>query len=79
MSAVPEWVRSTVITFVVSFALAISASGFEFTQAALVAAAIAAGRTALSAVFPGGSFGVSPVGGAEPDREFPVDEPDGDV
>ena len=50
-------VRSTLISFITALALAVSATDFAWTQSALVAAAIAAARTALSALLPGGSFG----------------------
>lgn len=70
MPAIPEWLRSTLITFAVTFALAVSASDFEWTQSAIVAALIAAGRTALSAVLPGGSFGTSPTIPVDPEAEL---------
>lgn len=60
MPVIPEWLRSILITFAVTFATALVAPGFEFTQAAVVAAAVAAARTAVSALLPGGSFGRTP-------------------
>lgn len=60
MPVIPEWLRSILITFAVTFATALVAPGFEFTQAAVVAAAVAAARTAVSALLPGGSFGKAP-------------------
>lgn len=60
MPSIPEWVRSILITFAVTFAGAVIATDFEWTQQALVAAAVAAVRTAVSAILPGGSFGTSP-------------------
>jgi hypothetical protein len=63
-----EVVRSALLTFVSTFLVTVvpvvTAPDFAWTQAALIAAAIAgltAGiRTAVSALLPGGSFGVEP-------------------
>jgi hypothetical protein len=60
MSAIPEWVRSALLTFVTTFALAITATDFEWSQSTVIAAVIAAARTVLSGLLPGGSFGSSP-------------------
>ena len=60
MTAIPEWLRSVLITFAVTFGTAVLAPGFEFSQAAVVAAAVTAIRTAASALLPGGSFGKAP-------------------
>jgi hypothetical protein len=65
MPVIPEWLRSVILTFAVTFGTAILAPGFEFSQAALVAAAVTAIRTAVSALLPGGSFGTSPIGTGE--------------
>ena len=51
-------VRSTLITFITALALIVTASDFAWTKAALVAAVVSAARTVLSALIPGGSFGV---------------------
>lgn len=53
---IPEWVRSAVLTFAIAFALSVLEAP-DLSHAALVAAAAAAARTALSGVLPGGSFG----------------------
>ena len=65
MTAIPEWLRSVLITFAVTFGTAVLAPGFELTQAAVVAAAVTAIRTAVSALLPGGSFGTPAGGGGE--------------
>ena len=70
----PAWVRSALVTFATTFALAVAASGFEWSQPALIAAAVAAARTAVSALIPGGGFGVAPDSlpvTVELDRELP--------
>ena len=54
---IPPWVRSLLITAVTAFALAITATDFQWSKSALIAALLAAVRTALSAVLPGGAFG----------------------
>lgn len=69
----PAWVRSTLITFAVTFAASLTVADFAWTQDALVAAAIAAARTAVSGLVPGGPFGVAADGGVEEDRPFPID------
>ena len=68
--AMPAWVRSALITAVSTFALAITATGFEFTKSAILAAAITAARTALSAALPGGPFGVKPTPADAPVEDF---------
>lgn len=65
MTAIPEWLRSVLITFAVTFGTAVLAPDFAWTQAALVAAAVTAIRTAVSALLPGGSFGKTPIGSGE--------------
>jgi hypothetical protein len=62
MPVIPEWLRSVLITFAVTFGTAVLAPDFELSQAALVAAAVTAIRTAVSALLPGGSFGNAPTG-----------------
>lgn len=64
MTAIPEWVRSALLTFAVTFALTLAA-GPDLSQATIVAAVAAAARTALSGVLPGGSFGKTPIGSGE--------------
>lgn len=56
-----EVIRSIVLTFLVTFGATVLAEGFEFTQATLIAAAVTAIRTAVSALLPGGSFGAAVV------------------
>jgi Kef-type K+ transport system membrane component KefB len=51
-AAVKAAVVSFVTTFVVTFAAAISVAGFDFNKSTLVAAALAAVRTAVAAVNP---------------------------
>ena len=58
MPAVSPWIRSALITFFTTLALAITATGFEYTKPALVAAGVTAARTAVAALLPGGPFGV---------------------
>ena len=58
----PAWIRSALITFVTTLALAITATGFEFTKPAVIAAVVTAARTVVAALLPGGPFGV----GSEP-------------
>lgn len=60
-----EYVRSVLLTFVVTFVPFILATDFEWGWATVGAAAIAAGRTALSAGLPGGSYGRKPGGSDE--------------
>lgn len=59
----PEIVRSILLTFLATFAAIVLAPGFDFTQATVAAAVVAAVRTAVSALLPGGSFGNSPTTG----------------
>ena len=63
MPIIPEWLRSVLITFAITFATFVVAADFDWTRDALLAAAITAARTAVSALLPGGSFGKAPVGG----------------
>jgi hypothetical protein len=60
MPVIPEWLRSALITFATTLALTITATDFEFTQAAALAAVVASLRTTVSAFLPGGSFGRDP-------------------
>jgi hypothetical protein len=60
-----EVIRSIILTFLVTFGATVLAEGFEFTQATLIAAAVTAIRTAVSALLPGGSFGTPAGGGGE--------------
>jgi len=72
MDRVPEPVRSFVLTFLVFFVPSVLATGFVWSWSALAAAALAAVRTAASALLPGGSFG-NGAGGTEPPRDYPND------
>jgi hypothetical protein len=64
-SRIPEWLRSVIITFVVTFLGLALVPDFEWSSAALAAAALTAVRTALSGVLPGGSFGNKIIGSDE--------------
>lgn len=65
LARLPEWLRSSIVTFFITFVVFILTPEFDWSDSALLAAASAAARTVLSALLPGGSFGVSPVQGDE--------------
>ncbi len=65
----PAWLRSTLITFAVTFAGIVAVTDFAWTRDAIIAALVTATRTAVSALAPGGPFGFDPDGGdGEDDR-----------
>jgi hypothetical protein len=64
-SRIPEWLRSVILTFVFTLLVTVTAADFDWSQAAILAAATTALRTAVSALLPGGSFGNSIVGSNE--------------
>ena len=55
--------RSLVITFLTTLALAITASDFAWDKSAIVAAVVAAIRTAVQALIPGGPYGIGGTSG----------------
>lgn len=63
LDRIPEWLRSVILTFVFTLLVSVTSADFDWTQAAVISAFVAALRTAVSALLPGGSFGNSPVQG----------------
>lgn len=74
MNRIPEWLRSVILTFIATFLVTITASDFDWTQDALIAAGFTALRTVASALLPGGSFGKRIIGSNEIEDEIVVGE-----
>ena len=74
MNRIPEWLRSVILTFAATLLVAVTAADFDWTQDALIAAALTALRTVASALLPGGSFGNKIIGSNEIEDEIVVGE-----